>query len=104
MLSTARGAQLPDTTTLHGELVVWEGPSRLRTASAAQRSAGAARAVGERPSGFVAFDVLQLSETDTTGWPYRQRRAAFAVGLLAIRFWIYGGRTSGSADDRVDRG
>ncbi|MEU7339571.1 hypothetical protein [Streptomyces sp. NPDC007074] len=25
---------------------------------------------------FITFDVLRLSGTDTTAWPYRRRRAA----------------------------
>lgn len=78
MLSTTRAAQLPDATTPNGKLVVWEG--RLAFGRLRQRSAGAARGVGERPSHFVAFDVLGLSEPDTTGWPYWQRRAALEPG------------------------
>ncbi|MGX1480791.1 UNVERIFIED_CONTAM: ATP-dependent DNA ligase [Streptomyces canus] len=31
---------------------------------------------GEEAVELVAFDVLRLSGTDTTGWPYRRRRAA----------------------------
>ncbi|MER5662709.1 ATP-dependent DNA ligase [Streptomyces mirabilis] len=41
-----------------------------------ERGAGAARAAEEWPAHFVAFDLLRLSGTDTTGWPYRRRRAA----------------------------
>ncbi|MFH9016380.1 ATP-dependent DNA ligase [Streptomyces sp. NPDC017943] len=41
-----------------------------------RRGAGASRAAGEWPAHFVAFDLLRLSGTDTTGWPYRRRRAA----------------------------
>ncbi|KPI20058.1 ATP dependent DNA ligase [Actinobacteria bacterium OV450] len=41
-----------------------------------RRGAGAARAAGEWPAHFVAFDVVRLSGTDTTAWPYRQRMAA----------------------------
>ncbi|WP_217243177.1 hypothetical protein [Streptomyces sp. AC555_RSS877] len=42
----------------------------------------------EASAHFVAFDVLRLSGTDTTGWPYRRRRAALesvfaARGLIA---------------------
>jgi ATP-dependent DNA ligase len=32
-------------------------------------------AAEEWPVHFVAFDLLRLSGTDTTGWPYRRRRA-----------------------------
>jgi ATP-dependent DNA ligase len=42
----------------------------------ARRGVGAARAAEEWPADFVAFDLLRLSGTDTTGWPYRRRRAA----------------------------
>ncbi|MFF2131493.1 hypothetical protein ACFVW1_40295 [Streptomyces olivochromogenes] len=41
-----------------------------------RRGAGAAQAATERPAHFVAFDLLRLSGTDTTGWPYRRRGAA----------------------------
>jgi ATP-dependent DNA ligase len=41
-----------------------------------RRGAGAARAADEWPAHFVAFDLLRLSGTDTTSWPYRRRRAA----------------------------
>jgi ATP-dependent DNA ligase len=77
--------QLPDATALDGEIVVWETgrlaferlQGRLR-----QRGAGAARAAQEWPAHFVAFDLLRLQGTDTTGWPYRRRRAALE-GLFA---------------------
>jgi hypothetical protein len=42
----------------------------------ARRGASAARAVSEWPAHFVASDLLRLSGTDTTVWPYRRRRAA----------------------------
>ncbi|MFH8939471.1 ATP-dependent DNA ligase [Streptomyces griseosporeus] len=41
-----------------------------------RRGAAASRAAEEAPAHFVAFDLLRLSGTDTTGWPYRRRRAA----------------------------
>ncbi|KOV97525.1 ATP-dependent DNA ligase [Streptomyces sp. NRRL WC-3723] len=53
----AGAAQLPDATALDGELVVW----------------------------FVAFDLLRLSGTDTTGWPYARRRAALESVFAARR-------------------
>ncbi|MGV9277760.1 ATP-dependent DNA ligase [Streptomyces griseosporeus] len=72
--------QLPDQTALDGELVVWDAAGRLAFERLqnrlARRGAGAARAAGEWPAHFVAFDVLRLSGTETTGWPYRRRRAA----------------------------
>ncbi|MEU3700037.1 ATP-dependent DNA ligase [Streptomyces griseoviridis] len=75
----AAAAQLPDASALDGELIVWEQgrlaftrlQDRLR-----RRGAGAERAAREWPAHFVAFDVLRLAGTDTTGWPYRRRRIA----------------------------
>ncbi|MEU3795943.1 ATP-dependent DNA ligase [Streptomyces fructofermentans] len=72
-------AQLPDGTAVDGELIVWEG-GRLAFERLQQRlprrGAAAARAAGEWPAHFVAFDLLRLSGTDITRWPYRRRRAA----------------------------
>ncbi|MFC4506024.1 MULTISPECIES: hypothetical protein [Streptomyces] len=68
-------AQLPDSTALDGELVVWDAAGRLAFERLqnrlARRGAGAVRAAAEWPARFVAFDLLRLSGTDTTGWPYR---------------------------------
>ncbi|MEU0896779.1 ATP-dependent DNA ligase [Streptomyces massasporeus] len=75
----AGAAQLPDATALDGELVIWE-ENRLafeRLQKRLQRrGAAAARAADEAPAHFVAFDLLRLSGTDTTAWPYQRRRAA----------------------------
>ncbi|WP_329538250.1 hypothetical protein OG568_50915 (plasmid) [Streptomyces sp. NBC_01450] len=71
-------AQLPDATALDGELVVWDAAGRLAFERLrnrlARRGAGAARAAKEWPAHSVAFDLLRLSGTDTTGWPYQRRR------------------------------
>ncbi|MBM4826583.1 MULTISPECIES: hypothetical protein [Streptomyces] len=40
------------------------------------RPPGAARAAGASLAHFLAFDMLRLSGTETTGWPYRRRGAA----------------------------
>ncbi|MFD6171135.1 ATP-dependent DNA ligase [Streptomyces coeruleorubidus] len=84
----AAAAQLPDATALDGELVVWDAAGRLafeRLQDRLQRrGAGAARAAAEWPAHFVAFDLLRLSGTDTTLWPYRRRRAALE-SLFAVR-------------------
>ncbi|MER7577821.1 ATP-dependent DNA ligase [Streptomyces sp. NPDC126514] len=76
----AGAVQLPDATALDGELVVWDASGRLAFERLqnrlARRGAAAARASEEGPAHFVAFDLLRLSGTDTTGWPYRRRRAA----------------------------
>lgn len=73
--------QLPDATALDGELVVWESGrtafERLQGRSQ-RRGAGAARLAAQWPAHFIAFDLLRLTGTDTTRWPYRQRRAALA--------------------------
>ncbi|MFE9115699.1 ATP-dependent DNA ligase [Streptomyces collinus] len=83
----AGAAQLPDATALDGELVVWE-EGRLafeRLLNRLQRrGAGAAQAADEAPAHFVAFDLLRLSGTDTTSWPYQRRRAALE-SLFAAR-------------------
>ncbi|MET8412663.1 hypothetical protein ABZV34_32025 [Streptomyces sp. NPDC005195] len=79
----ARGAaprwrQLPDATALDGELIVWKD-DRLafeRLLTAATPGAAAARAAEDWTAPFVGFDLLRLSGTDTTAWPYRRRRAA----------------------------
>ncbi|MFD3821861.1 ATP-dependent DNA ligase [Streptomyces sp. NPDC058625] len=76
----AGSAQLPDATAMDGELVVWDAAGRLAFEQLQnrlqRRGAGAARAAGKWPAHFVAFDLLRLSSTDTTSWPYRRRRAA----------------------------
>ncbi|GGV90691.1 ATP-dependent DNA ligase [Streptomyces massasporeus] len=83
----AGATQLPDATALDGELVVWEEGrlafERLQD-RLQRRGAGAARAADQAPTHFVAFDLLRMSGTDTTGWPYRRRRAALE-SLFAAR-------------------
>ncbi|MEU3491233.1 ATP-dependent DNA ligase [Streptomyces massasporeus] len=83
----AGAAQLPDATALDGELVVWEEGrlafERLQN-RLQRRGAGAARAADEALAHFVAFDLLRLSGTDTTSWPYQRRRAALE-SLFAAR-------------------
>ncbi|MGW0424729.1 ATP-dependent DNA ligase [Streptomyces sp. NPDC003015] len=80
---------------INGELVVWDAAGRLAFERLqnwlAQRGVGAARAAQEWPAHFVAFDVLRLSGTDTTGWPYRRRRAALESVFAARRLsapWV----------------
>ncbi|MFJ9250477.1 ATP-dependent DNA ligase [Streptomyces sp. NPDC101776] len=87
--------QLPDATALDGELVVWDTAGRLAFERLqnrlARRGAGAARAAEEWPAHFVAFDLLRLSGTDTTSWPYRRRRAALESVFAARRLiapWV----------------
>ncbi|WP_228121281.1 ATP-dependent DNA ligase [Streptomyces fagopyri] len=50
-----------------------------------RRGATAARATDEWPAYFIAFDLLRLPGTDTTGWPYRRRRAALESMFAARR-------------------
>ncbi|MFD5952010.1 ATP-dependent DNA ligase [Streptomyces collinus] len=80
--------QLPDAIALDGELVVWEQGrlafERLQN-RLQRRGAGAARAAAEALAHFVAFDLLRLSGTDTTVWPYRRRRAALESVFTARR-------------------
>ncbi|MEW2258267.1 ATP-dependent DNA ligase [Streptomyces sp. NPDC047869] len=86
-------AQLPDQTALDGELIVWDWEQGQLSFEQLQnrlhgRGAGAARAAEQWPAQFVAFDLLRLSGTDTTAWPYTRRRAALEElftgrGLLA---------------------
>ncbi|MDT0614393.1 ATP-dependent DNA ligase [Streptomyces lancefieldiae] len=76
----AGAVQLPDATAMDGELVVWDTAGRLAFERLqnrlARRGAGAVRASEEWPVHFVAFDLLRLSGTVTTEWPYWRRRAA----------------------------
>ncbi|WP_254409684.1 hypothetical protein [Streptomyces sp. AC495_CC817] len=85
----AGAGQLPDATALDGELVVWDAAGRLAFERLqnrlARRGAGATRAAEEWPAHFVAFDLVRLSGTDTTGWPYRRRRAALESVFAARR-------------------
>lgn len=75
--------QLPDATVMDGELVVWDAAGRLAFEPLqnrlARRGAGAGRADEEWPAHFVAFDLLRLSGTVTTGWPYWRRAALESV-------------------------
>ncbi|MCL7429788.1 ATP-dependent DNA ligase [Streptomyces sp. YS415] len=91
----AGAVQLPDATAIDGELVVWDATGRLAFERLqnrlARRGAAAARAAAEWPAHFVAFDLLRLSGTDTTRWPYRRRRAALESVFTARRLiapWV----------------
>ncbi|MEU2288556.1 ATP-dependent DNA ligase [Streptomyces sp. NPDC013178] len=85
----AGAAQLPDATALDGELVVWDATGRLAFEQLQnrlqRRGAGAARAAGEWPAHFVAFDLLRLAGTDAAGGSYRRRRAALESVFAARR-------------------
>ncbi|MFH8993060.1 ATP-dependent DNA ligase [Streptomyces sp. NPDC017940] len=79
---SAAAHQLPDATALDGELIVWEAGEAGRIAFERlqnrlhRRGAGARQAAAQAPAHFVAFDLLRRSGTDTTHWPYLQRRTA----------------------------
>ncbi|MGW3480206.1 ATP-dependent DNA ligase [Streptomyces althioticus] len=83
--------QLPDATAMDGELVVWDTAGRLAFERLqnrlARRGAGAVRAAEEWPAHFVAFDLLRLSGTVTTVWPYWRRRAALESVFTAHRLF-----------------
>lgn len=85
----AGAGQLPDATALNSELVVWDAAGRLAFERLqnrlARRGAGAARAAEEWPAHVVPFDLLRLSGTDTTPWPYRRRSAALESVFAARR-------------------
>ncbi|MFC8835942.1 ATP-dependent DNA ligase [Streptomyces griseoincarnatus] len=87
----AGAVQLPDATAMDGELVVWDTAGRLTFERLqnrlARRGAGAARAAEEWLAHFVAFDLLRLSGTVTTGWPYWRRRAALESVFTARRLF-----------------
>ncbi|MFF8867863.1 ATP-dependent DNA ligase [Streptomyces sp. NPDC015139] len=86
-------SQLPDRTALDGELIVWDWEAGRLSFEQLQnrlhrRGPAAVRAAEQWPAQFVAFDLLRMSGTDTTAWPYMRRRAAleelFTIrGLLA---------------------
>ncbi|MGW5330736.1 ATP-dependent DNA ligase [Streptomyces sp. NPDC004014] len=85
----AGAVQLPDQTALDGELIVWDWQQGQLSFERLQnrlhrRGAGAARAAAQWPAQLVAFDLLRLSGTDTTAWPYLRRRAALE-GLFNTR-------------------
>ncbi|MGV9255336.1 ATP-dependent DNA ligase [Streptomyces sp. NPDC003697] len=85
----AGAVQLPDATALDGELVVWDTAGRRAFEQLqnrlVRRATSASRAAAEWPAHFVAFDLLRLSGTDTTGWPYQRRRAALEFVFAAHR-------------------
>ncbi|MGW5625582.1 ATP-dependent DNA ligase [Streptomyces olivaceus] len=90
-LPASGAVRLPDATAMDSELVVWDaaGPldsERLQN-RLARRGAGADRAAEEWAAHFVAFDLLRLSGTVTTGWPYSRRRAALESGFGAHRLF-----------------
>ncbi|MFI9616893.1 ATP-dependent DNA ligase [Streptomyces sp. NPDC052023] len=74
---------------MDGERVVWDDAGRLTFERLQNRltrhGTGAARAAEKWPAHFVAFDLVRLSGTDTTGWPYRQRRTALKSVFAARR-------------------
>ncbi|MFH9970184.1 hypothetical protein ACH4PR_55000 [Streptomyces mirabilis] len=87
----AGAAQLSDGTAVDGEIVVWEADrlafERLQHRMQ-RRGTSASQAADQWPAHFVAFDLLRLNGTDTTGWPYRRRRNALDAVFTARRLTV----------------
>ena len=82
-------AELPDRCVIDGEIIVVRpGADRLDFDLLSQRIHPAAsrvrRLAAETPARFVAFDLLALGDTDLTGMPFRERRAALADALAGV--------------------
>ena len=77
-------AHLPERCVLDGEIVI-AGDGRLDFWALQQRLHPAASRVellaGQTPASFIAFDLLALDDTDYTGRPFRERRAALERAL-----------------------
>ncbi len=110
-----RAAQLPDghRAERRAGRMGCHGPPRLSSGRRTSLAGVVPGRPGRRRSGrphFVAFDLLRLSGTDTTGWPYRRRRAALESVSAARRLsapwapcpWSPADRTRDS--DPVKRG
>ncbi|MEH1128977.1 ATP-dependent DNA ligase [Micromonospora sp. CPCC 206061] len=82
-------ASLPDRCVIDGEIILI-GPSgdRLDFEMLQQRihpAASRVRLLSEKtPARFVAFDLLALGDTDWTGRPFAQRRAALEEALARV--------------------
>src|SRR6266508_5325951 len=87
-LVAAVRANLPERCVIDGEIVlVAASGDRLEFETLQQRIHPAASRVAllseQTPASFVAFDVLALGDTDYTGRPFSQRRAALADALAS---------------------
>ncbi|MGW1521507.1 ATP-dependent DNA ligase [Streptomyces sp. NPDC002287] len=85
----AAARQLPDGLVLDGERVVWD-PATGRLSSEALQRRAAARGctatalAGQTPASFIAFDALQIDDTELPALPYAERRGRLEV-LFAAR-------------------
>ncbi len=76
--------ELPDRCVVDGEIVIATGDGldfealQLRLHPAASRVRMLA---GQTPAAFIAFDLLALGDTDYTGLPFSERRAALVDAL-----------------------
>src|SRR5262245_56052257 len=82
--------QFPARCVIDGEIVVPDtGGVKLDFEALLQRIHPAASRVallaGQTPARFVAFDLLALGDTDYTGRPFAERRAALEEALGAVR-------------------
>jgi ATP-dependent DNA ligase len=83
-------ANLPERCVVDGEIVIPDAEGRrLDFEALLQRIHPAASRVdllaGQTPAHFVAFDLLALDDTDLTGQPFAERRAALEDALTAAR-------------------
>jgi ATP-dependent DNA ligase len=81
-------ANLPERCVIDGEIVIPDADGRqLDFEALLQRIHPAASRVdllaGQTPAHFVAFDLLALDDTDLTGQPFEERRAALEGALAA---------------------
>ncbi|MGW4564177.1 ATP-dependent DNA ligase [Streptomyces sp. NPDC004561] len=92
---------------INGEPVVWDAAGRLECERLqnrlTRRRVGASRTAEEWPAHFVAFDLLRLSGTDTTGWPYQRRRAALESMFAARRLFAPWGPCPSTTDPATVR-
>ncbi|MFC4066706.1 ATP-dependent DNA ligase [Actinoplanes subglobosus] len=77
-IAAAAAATLPPETVLDGELIVWDPAAGRTLFPALQARVSAGRRLptlaAAQPATFVAFDVLELCGTLTTGAPLSERR------------------------------
>jgi len=87
LVSAAR-AELPERCVIDGEIVVVTGTG-LDFDALQQRIHPAASRVTllstQTPAAFIAFDLLALGDTDYTGRPFTERRAALEAALAGAR-------------------
>lgn len=73
----AAHGQLPDTTVLDGEVVVWQDGRVMPFARLQQRIGRknvTKKILAEQPAAFLAYDLLEIDGEDIRGWPQWRRR------------------------------